>query len=210
MARAVASTSSTREGTRERAHAEGGVRLGRVVGAHGLRGELRVRAEGDDARSLLQLPTVRLARDEEGTGEAGSQEFAIESARMGRAGECRLQLRGIEDRDTAEGWRGAGVFGRAEDLPELSSGEFYAYELVGCRVTRSDGSPIGRVREIWETGANDVLVIEDASGRDQLVPAVEPLLREIDVAGRHIVVDAPPGLLEAGGDEEESGSGEVE
>lgn len=205
MARAVGSTSSTRSGA-DAGPAACGVRLGQVVGAHGLRGELRVRTEGDDASSLLHVPTVRLAR-EHGHGEESSEEYEVAGARAGRPGECRLLLRGICDRDAAEAWRGASVLARAGDLPELSSGEFYAFELVGCRVTGIDGSAIGRVREIWETGASDVLVIEDEAGRDQLVPAVEPLLHEVDVAGRRIVVDAPPGLLDRDGEEE---SGDTE
>ena len=206
MARAAASTSSTREGSSRDASAPAGaaVRLGQVVGAHGLRGELRVRAEGGDASSLLHVPTVRLAPSDAGQEGEGSFEYEVESARAGRSGECRLRLRGISDRDAAEAWRGARVIARAEHLPALEAGEYYAFQLVGCQVFLDDGRALGRVREIWETGASDVLVIEDADGRDALVPAVEPLLREVDVAGRRIVVDAPPGLLPPAGDEEES------
>jgi ribosomal 30S subunit maturation factor RimM len=56
-----------------------------------------------------------------------------------------------------------------------------------------DGAPVGRIRDIWRTGAPDVLVIEDAAGREVLVPAA--LLRRVDVAGRLAVVDLLPGLL---------------
>jgi 16S rRNA processing protein RimM len=169
-----------------------------------LRGELRVRTESGDASGLLQGSTVRLAPSRsDGQEEEESSEYEVESARAGRSGECRLRLRGIEDRDAAEALRGAHVFARSGELPELASGEYYAFELVGCQVTRVDGRPVGRVREIWETGASDLLVIERAEGPDALVPAVEPLLREVDVPGRRIVVDAPPGLLESDGDDGE-------
>jgi 16S rRNA processing protein RimM len=67
---------------------------------------------------------------------------------------------------------------------------------VGCRVEDGAGREIGVVRGIWETGAADVLVIEDAAGREILVPAAESVLREVDLAGGRVVIDAPPGLLD--------------
>ena len=101
----------------------------------------------------------------------------------------------MSDRDAAEALRGATVLVRSEDLPKLPPGDFYAYELVGCEVFTADGRSIGTVRSILETGASDVLVIEGADGGEQLVPAAEPLLQQVDQAARRIVIDAPPGLL---------------
>lgn len=196
MARVADSTSSTEGARHGGARAGARVELGRVVAAHGLRGELRVRAEGD-LENLLHVPTVRLVLAS-GEEEERSEEFEVAGARPGRSGECRLRLAGLADRDTAESWRGARLLARAGDLIALSPGEFYAFELVGCEVHRRDGGRVGRVREIWETGASDLLVIEDADGRDQLVPAVEPLLSQVDLAARRIVIDAPPGLLSSG------------
>ncbi len=196
MAETADSTSSTEASTEEServpAGAPDGVSLGRVVGAHGLLGELRIRASADELINLLSVQSVRLARDE---GDARPGEYRVERARPGRAGECRLALRGVTDRAAAEALRGATVLVRSDDLPKLAPGEFYAYELVGCEVFVADGRPIGTVRSILETGAHDVLVIEAADGGEQLVPAAEPLLQQVDLAARRIVVDPPPGLL---------------
>jgi 16S rRNA processing protein RimM len=63
-------------------------------------------------------------------------------------------------------------------------------------VEARDGEPIGTVKEIWETGAHDVLVVEGPDGRRVLLPAVGEFLREIDVAGRRLVIEAIPGLLD--------------
>ena len=81
----------------------------------------------------------------------------------------------MTSRDAAEALRGATLRVRADDLPRLPPGEFYAYELVGCEVFAADGRAIGTVRSILETGGRDLLVIEAANG-DQLVPAAEPSL----------------------------------
>jgi 16S rRNA processing protein RimM len=166
------------------------VALGQVVGAHGLRGELRVRtASGDALRSGLR---VRLLREDGGL----ALEAEILGARPGREGELRLQLAGIEDRDGAEALRGTTLRALAGDLPKLPPGEYYQHELVGCRVEDAQGRALGRVRAIWQTGAPDVLLIEQDSGRELLVPAAESLLREVDVARRRLVIELPPGLLD--------------
>jgi 16S rRNA processing protein RimM len=108
----------------------------------------------------------------------------------------RLALEGVGTREAAEALRGRLVFGRAEDLPALPEGEHYWYELVGCDLETEDGRRVGRIREIWETGAHDVFVVERNDGATCLVPTARELLREIDVEARRVVVEDLPGLFE--------------
>jgi 16S rRNA processing protein RimM len=82
-------------------------------------------------------------------------------------------------------------------LEALPEGEYYSYELVGCRVEGTDGLTIGAVREVWATGAVDVLVVEDEKGAQHLIPAVESQLREVDIEARRIVIEILPGLLDS-------------
>jgi 16S rRNA processing protein RimM len=168
------------------------VALGRVVGAHGLDGRLRVRVLGDAPEDLMHVPRVWLGQEE---GDEGAVEYEVTGVGPGRPGEVRMALAGIDDRDAAEAQRGRSVLASPRELPGLPEGEYYEYELVGCRVEDANGREIGTVRGIWETGAPDVLVVEDAEGVEHLIPAAEALLLEVDVEGRRIVVDAIPGLL---------------
>ncbi len=163
------------------------------MGAHGLRGQLRVRIFGDGPGNLLCAPEVGLAGDAE---EASPRWFEVASAAAGRQGEVRLGLAGVKDREQAEALKGKLVLGRPEGLEPLPPGEHYWYELVGCRVQDAEGREIGTVREIWETGAHDVLVVEDESGAQHLVPTAREFLREVDVDARRVVIEAIPGLLE--------------
>lgn len=195
MARTAGSTSSTSDPDRDPAAVPDGVSLGRVVGAHGLRGLLRVRGSGDQGTNLQRVPRVRLVR-EGGAGEA--REYEVASAVPGRAGECRVALRGVTDRDAAEALAGCELLARPDDLPALPAGEFYAFQLVGCTVYETDGTRVGKVRSVLEGSGQDLLAIEDGAGEERWVPAVEPLLRRVDVSGRRIVIDAPPGLLDRG------------
>ena len=114
----------------------------------------------------------------------------------GRRGEVRLALRGITDRDAAEALKGRLVAGDPEHLPPLPEGEFYWYELIGCRVLAAGGRSIGTVKKIWETGAHDVLVVEREDGRSCLVPTARALMKEVDIEAGRIVVEDLPGLFD--------------
>ena len=169
------------------------VLLGRVLGAHGIRGRLRVRWLGDGPENLLRMPDVALGSSPE---DPAARAFVVEAAEPGRTGEVRLALKGVTDREAAEGLRGRLVLGAAEHLARLAPGEHYEFELLGCRVETSEGTAIGVVREIWPTAAHDVLVVEGADGRRHLLPAAEALLRRVDVVERRIVLELPAGLLD--------------
>ena len=199
MGRTSGSTSSTEGAGGERRDpvtAADAVAVGRVVGAHGLDGRLRVRVFGDDPAGVMHVPRLWLGQEE---GDAGAVEYEVASVGPGRPGELRVALVGIGDRDAAEAQRGRCVLASPRELPGLPEGEYYAYELVGCRVEDADGRELGIVRAIWETGAPDVLRVEDADGAEHLIPAAAELLLEVDLADRRIVVNAIPGLLDAPG-----------
>jgi 16S rRNA processing protein RimM len=169
--------------------------LGRVVGAHGLRGEIRVRWFGDGPENLLRAKRVELA-DARGAADPAPLGCEIEGGGRGRAGEVRLSLRGVERREGAEALRGRLVLIEASALPPAPEGELYAFELVGCQVELPSGERIGRVREVWSAPAQDVLVVEGADGRDRLIPVAPAVVRTLDVAARRIVIEDLPGLTD--------------
>ena len=167
--------------------------LGRIVGAHGLRGGLRVRFFGDDAGNLARVPEVELAARPDATDAVRHQ---VAGLRPGRSGEVTLHLSDVRVREAAEELRGQLVLADPEHLVRLPEGEHYWFELVGCEVFERGGERVGRVTEIWETGgAHDVLVVEGDDGRRVLLPTADAFLTEIDVAARRIVVDPIPGLF---------------
>lgn len=167
--------------------------LGRVLGAHGVLGFIRVRYTGDGPEHLIRATQITLSENEEGS--AGTK-YEIEEGGTGRAGEARLKLEGIATREAAQALRGRFVLGETAELEALPEGEFYWYQLVGCRVETEAGEPVGIVRELWETGAHDVLVIRSEDGRQILVPTAKELLPVIDLADKRLVVAEIPGLIE--------------
>ncbi len=166
--------------------------LGRVAGAHALRGEVRVQFFGDEPSNLLQVPEIWLGRDRR---DANARCFEVLSAGFGRAGEVRLALHGVDDRDRAAALRGLFVLADAAGLAPLPDGEFYWHELIGCEVVGRDGSEIGTVREIWDAGAHDVLVVEGEEGQRYLLSTARELMPEVDLEAGRIVVELLPGML---------------
>jgi 16S rRNA processing protein RimM len=165
------------------------IALGRVVGAHGLRGAIRVRYFAEGPENLLAVKRVALGRSES-DGEA--EAFDVGAVAPGRPGELRMELVGLRGRDAALALKGRLVLVAPGELATLPAGEYYGYQLLGCRVEDEAGRALGVVREIWETGPSDVLVVEEGERR-HLVPAA--FLRCLDPAARLIVVEIPPGLI---------------
>ena len=132
MGRSAGSTSSTSD--------RGLVALGRVVGAHGLAGLLRVRLFGADPGSFASARLLWLARDESGAEAAA---HALVSVAAAHGGECRVALEGIGTRTAAEAARGRWLLARVQDLARAEPGEYYVHELVGCRVEDRAGAVLG-------------------------------------------------------------------
>jgi 16S rRNA processing protein RimM len=151
---------------------------------------------GDGPDNLARLPELALARAAE---EPELARYKVLRCSPGRRGEVRIALEGVRDRDSADALRGLLVLGEPSHLDALPPGDHYWYELVGCDVLDEGGRRLGRVRELWDTGAHDVLVIEREGGADLLVPAVDEWLHRVDPEARQVVVHLLPGLLESDG-----------
>lgn len=165
------------------------VAVGEIVGAHALRGLVRLRAYHPPAPSLVAGLEVLL----EGAVAAHTRRV-ITATRHGR-GLVLLQLEGVEDRTAAEALVGARVLVHQNDLPEPAENEFYYHELVGFRVETAAGEGLGAIAGTFPTGANDVWIVNGA-GREHLIPVITDVVRMIDRAGRRVVIDPLPGLLE--------------
>jgi 16S rRNA processing protein RimM len=167
--------------------------VGEIVGPHGLQGEVRVRIAGDGPDALLNADAVWLGKT---PTDPEARRYRVHSCGHGRKGEVRLRFEGIEGREAVARLVGLIATSPATLLPSLPEGEFYWYELIGCQVVSESGEAIGAVREIWETGAHDVLVVEDDDGLRRLIPTAAELMKQVDLVAQRIVVVDLPGLFE--------------
>ena len=106
-----------------------------------------------------------------------------------------LGFEGVALPEQAAKYTGKTIFVRAEDRPLLPEGEYYHHQIVGLNVTDDTGRMLGVVTEILETGANDVYVVVDESGREVLIPALKEVLLEINLEQKSMQVHLLPGLI---------------
>jgi len=170
--------------------APGRLRVGRIAGAHGLHGAIRLRPDNPDSDTLEQVRRVFVGRE----GEAAHEYRLLGAQRLNRT-TIRLVLDGVDDPDAADAMRGSTLTVALEDMPAKAPGEFYYYEAIGCAVTTTDGRRLGVIEEVFATGANDVWVVRDGAV-EVLVPVIENVVKSIDLGARLMVIEVVPGLLE--------------
>ena len=117
-----------------------------------------------------------------------------------------IKLKGIETPEDTVQFRNQWVYVRSSDLPPLPEGQIYQHELFGFQVVDENDHPLGELVEIIETGANNVYVVKDDSGREILLPAISSVILNLDAAQRLLRVHLLEGLI----DERESGGGKRE
>jgi 16S rRNA processing protein RimM len=164
--------------------------MGRISGAHGLRGAVKVRP---DARAATTDPEVFGALGEVTIG--GRTYQILQADRL--KNQVVLHLAGVDTRNGAEELVGQEVLGDRRRFPPLPPGEYYWFQLLGLPVyDAGDGALLGHLQEILPTPGHDVyVVVQDR--REILLPAVEEVIVEINLAEGFIRVAPPQGLLEA-------------
>ena len=163
--------------------------MGRIARAHGIRGQVIVNLETD-------FPDERFRPGAELFVERGGrvEPLTITTVRFHRERPI-LGLGGVDSIDDAEALAGLELRVPLDRLAALPPGTFYRHDLIGCRVETTRGEVVGVVTDVEGTMAGSRLVIDGASG-EVLVPLATEICPEIDPAGKRIVIDPPPGLVE--------------
>ena len=165
------------------------VPLGKVLKVHGVRGKVKIAPFGE---TLEQLGRGRVVYHRH--PEKGWSPLVIEKVQR-QPKFLIVAFRGVWNRDQAEFLRGKEIFLPASQLPELEEGEYYHYQLIGMRVIDSKGEVLGKLAEIITTGSNDVYVVRK-SNAEVLIPAVEGVVKEVNVRQKTMVVEIPEGLMD--------------
>ncbi len=117
------------------------------------------------------------------------------AGRRVHGGNILLAFNGIDTPEEAGRLRNQWVYVPAEDRPPLPEGEYYHHQLMGLQVKNEDGSDLGKITSILETGANDVYVVRSESGKEVLLPAIQSVILGIDLENGQMLVHLLPGLL---------------
>lgn len=156
--------------------------IGKLRRTHGVRGELVMDV-------LTEFPGRFKVGSEVLVG-GQHKPYVVSSYRPTGSG-ALIAFEGLDDCDKAAILRNQVIYGRLEDAPALAEGEYYQHEILGMQVVDEAGKVLGPVTEIIETGANDVYVVQDESGREILLPAIKPVILQID-QDRKVITVRPP------------------
>lgn len=155
--------------------------MGQLGTPFGVKGWVRIFADTEYPDSLLDYPVWYLET------ATGWQAFDIEAAEMHAKG-LVAKLAGIDDRDLIASMRNRKIAVPRRELPETEDGEYYWSDLIGLSVVNLAGESLGKVTQLLETGANDVLVLRDVD-TERLLPFVDAVVKSVDIAAALITVD---------------------
>ncbi len=159
------------------------VNVAMVLGSQGTSGEIRVKSYTDVPTRFN--PGQKLYIDQ--------VPYRITDYSPARKDQVVLKLEGIDTLAAAQGLSGQWLTSPAQDSPELSAGEFFHFQLLGLQVRTEEGEELGTLREIIQTGSNDVYRIEK-DGRELLLPAISQVIRRVDLSAGVMIVKLLEGM----------------
>ena len=168
------------------------IQIGRIVGAHGIRGALRVQSYAESLDCYTSAEGL-LMTDSAGR-RSRCEVLWVRSQKNG----VRLAIKDVATRDQAESLVGCELWIPRSSLPSLDEDTHYWVDLIGLTVFTADGEYLGRISDIIATGANDVYVVTTPEGypvKEILLPAIASVVLEVDQQDQKMIVELPEGLI---------------
>ncbi len=165
--------------------------VGIITGTHGIRGLVKVSPESDDPKRFKKLKEVTL-RPRKGSPLT----LKVTQARFHK-GMVLMGFEGYDNINLVESFKGAELYVDRSEGADLGENEYYVADLTGMKVislTDGEEKEIGTITEVMPTGANDVFVVRQKSGRELLIPSIKDCIREVDVEGGVMKVTLLPGM----------------
>lgn len=159
--------------------------VGKIVGAHGLRGLVRLRSFTDDPSAIGHYPVA------DDTGR--SRRVTLKTP---MAEEFIAEVEGVTTREQAEAARGLRLFVARDKLPALTEREYYLADLVGLRAEDTDGQVRGTVQAVHDFGAGTVLEFKLPDGRTAMLPFKDAFVPTVALAEGRVVISPPADWLE--------------
>lgn len=160
------------------------IAVGRICRPYGVRGEVKVQFLTDFPERFKHLKTVYI----------DGEPYTIERRRFIADG-VLLKFAGIDTPEAAAFLRNRLIEVPVSEAVPLPPGTYYYFQILGLEAVTTAGEVLGRVVDIIATGANDVYIVRSAEGREVLVPAIEDVVKEVDLQANRLVVELLPGLV---------------
>jgi 16S rRNA processing protein RimM len=161
--------------------------IGKILKAHGVRGEVRVLLHTDLPERFTWLEEVYV-------GERDPKPMTVEGVRFHKD-LVLLKLAGVDYRDQVDAIKGELLQVPIENAIPLDEDEYFLFQLVGLDVYTEEGEHLGKLKDVIETGANNVFVVKGEGKKDILLPDTKEVITEIDFENGRLTVHLLPGLL---------------
>jgi 16S rRNA processing protein RimM len=163
--------------------------VGVITSTHGVRGEVKVYPTTDDPRRFKRLKEVIL--------DTGKEQMTLEIEGVKFFKQfVILKFKGFDNPDEIGKYRQKSLYVTRENAVRLGRDEYFIADLMGLKVLDEDGAEIGVLREVLETGANDVYIIDLKDGRELLLPAIKECVLNVDIEAGTIRIHILDGLLD--------------
>ena len=162
--------------------------VGQIVNTFGIKGEVKVTPFTDDINRFDDLKKVYVKTRKE------SKLHKVESVRYHK-NMVLLKLEGINNPEDAELLKNSFLEIDREDAIPLEEGQYFIVDLIGLDVYTDEGNLLGKVDDIYNTGANDIYVVKDELGKQILLPGIDDVIKEVDLDSGKIIVHLIPGLI---------------
>ena len=164
------------------------LRVGVITSTHGVRGEVKEFPTTDDAKRFKTLKKVILDGRE-------PLELSIEQVKFFK-NMVILKFKGYDNINDVETWRQRDLLITRDQAVELKEDEYFITDLIGLTVVNEEEAVLGRVKDVLETGANDVYVVELTGGKELLLPAIKDCILNVDLEGGRMKVHVLDGLMD--------------
>ena len=165
------------------------LQVGIITSTHGVRGEVKVYPTTDDPRRFRRLKEVVLVTGRE------KLNLEIEGVKFFKQFVI-LKFKGLDNINDIEKYRQKSLYVTRKNAVRLQRDEYFIADLIGLKVQDEDGTELGTVKDVIETGANDVYEVEMADGRSLLLPAIKQCILNVDVENGMMQVHVLEGLLD--------------
>lgn len=164
------------------------LQVGVISSTHGVRGEVKVFPTTDDVTRFRQLKKVYL--------DTGREMLPLEIQNVKFFKQFAiLKFKGIDNINDIEKYRGKSLMIDREDAVDLDEDEYFIADMIGMKVCTEDGSEFGTLKDVMETGANDVYIIDSPEHGEVLIPAIRECILDVDMDEERMTIHLMEGLV---------------
>lgn len=165
------------------------LQVGAITSTHGIRGEVKVFPTTDDVNRFKKLKEVVL--------DTGKEQLTLEIQGVKFFKQfVILKFKGYDNINDIEKYKGKNLYVTRENAVKLEEDEYFIADMIGSVVEDEEGKVLGTLKDVMQTGANDVYIVENEAGQELLFPAIKQCILNVDVEQQKITVHVMPGLLD--------------